>query len=443
MPKLQMKRRKRNGLYVKERYEIYQIFWQKAKNPEVLQQAHQWSLKKKERIARYAKLWNFLAHHSTKWIEVRGEAIEALYATGATAYMIMRGAGLDRMINMVMEIEPTGLEHTYRYLERLFEETKVLKRCGNDFVKCVKEILYCSRVTTVYHNRKVISPESSGPSPVCRLIRGRRWFSAVVLGHLVISALSFSRGDVIDIAQQYLKPRSDWGTRLQIILVDTIMGRVGGPSYSLASSTISVEGQPGAGKSSYILNSLLGVLDLFKIYGDELARLGYSLDDVVSSFIFWDLDDFLPTMEYMIRKKTPIPVAIFEDASRIFTPYWIMLGKESIEQSTKIRNLLLTMRVAIANLIAVGNSPNDISSYLRRLITYRYTLEKPLIGLPISVIRDEKGIAMEAWIDVLMWMPKQFYEIDEKIKNIVSLKTVKELKEIEREAKEKEKEENE
>jgi hypothetical protein len=265
----------------------------------------------------------------------------------------------------------------------------------------------------------------------------------VVLGHLVISALSFSRGDVIDIAQQYLKPRSDWGTRLQIILVDTIMGRVGGPSYSLASSTISVEGQPGAGKSSYILNSLLGVLDLFKIYGDELARLGYSLDDVVSSFIFWDLDDFLPTMEYMIRKKTPIPVAIFEDASRIFTPYWIMLGKESIEQSTKIRNLLLTMRVAIANLIAVGNSPNDISSYLRRLITYRYTLEKPLIGLPISVIRDEKGIAMEAWIDVLMWMPKQFYEIDEKIKNIVSLKTVKELKEIEREAKEKEKEENE
>jgi hypothetical protein len=442
MAKLQMKRRKRNGLYVKERHEIYQIFWQKAKNPEALQQAHQWSLKKKERITRLAKLWNFLAHHSNKWIEIRADAIEALYATGATAYMIMRSAGLGRMINMVMEIEPTGLEHTYRYLERLFEETKVLKRCDNDFVKCVKEILYCGRDVKVYHNR-VLSPGSFEPSPVCWLLRRRRWFSAVVLGHLVVSALSFSRGNVIDIAQRYLKPQSDWGTRLQIILVDAIMGRVGGPSYSLASSTISVEGQPGAGKSSYILNSVLGVLDLFKIYGDELARLGYSLEDVVSSFIFWDLDDFLPTMEYVVRKKTPIPVAIFEDASRIFTPYWIMLGKENIEKNAKIRNLLLTMRVAIANLIAVGNSPNDISSYLRRLITYRYTLEKPLIGLPISVIRDERGIAMEAWIDVLMWMPKQFFEIDEKIKNIVSLKTVKELKEIEKEAKEKAEKENE
>ena len=441
MTKLQMKKRKRNGLYVKERYEIYQIFWQKAKNPEALQQAHQWSLKKKERITRLAKLWNFLVHHSSKWIEIRADAIEALYATGATAYMIMRGAGLRRIVDMVMEIEPTGLEHTYRYLERLFDETKILKRCNNNFVMCVKEILYCSS-TAVYHN-KTLSPESFEPSPVCSLIRHRRWFPAVVLGHLVISALAFSRGAVIDIAQRYLKPQSDWGTRLQVILVDTIMGRVGGPSYSLASSTISVEGQPGAGKSSYILNSLLGVLDLFKIYGDELARLGYSLEDVISSFIFWDLDDFLPTMEYVVRKKTSIPVAIFEDASRIFTPYWIMLGKENIEKNTKIRNILLTMRVAIANLIAVGNSPNDISSYLRRLITYRYTLEKPLIGLPISVIRDERGIAMEAFIDVLMWMPKQFYEIDEKIKNIVSLKTVKELKEIEKEAKEKAEKESE
>jgi hypothetical protein len=441
MAKLQMKKRKRNGLYVKERYEIYQIFWQKAKNPEALQQAHQWSLEKKARMSRLAKLWNKLIWHSRKWIEIRGEAIEALYATGTTAYMIMRKPGLRRIAEMVLETEPTGLEHTYRYLERLFEETKVLKRCDNDFVKCIKEILYCGgRGAQVYLPTSLTLFE---PSPVCRLLRRRRWFPAVVLGHLVISALAFSRGAVIDIAQRYLKPQSDWGTRLQVILVDTIMGRVGGPSYSLASSTISVEGQPGAGKSSYILNSLLGVLDLFKIYDDELARLGYSLEDVISSFIFWDLDDFLPTMEYVVRKKTPIPIAIFEDASRIFTPYWIMLGKENIEKNTKIRNLLITMRVAIANLIAVGNSPNDISSYLRRLITYRYTLEKPLIGLPISVIRDERGIAMEAFIDVLMWMPKQFYEIDEKIKNIVSLKTVKELKEIEKEAKEKEKEENE
>jgi len=124
MAKPHMKRRKRNGLYVKERYEIYQIFWQKAKNPEALQQAHQWSLKKKARMSRLAKLWNKLIWHSRKWIEIRGEAIEALYATGTTAYMIMRGAGLDKMINMVMEIEPTGLEHTYRYLERLFEEPR-------------------------------------------------------------------------------------------------------------------------------------------------------------------------------------------------------------------------------------------------------------------------------------------------------------------------------
>jgi hypothetical protein len=209
-----------------------------------------------------------------------------------------------------------------------------------------------------------------------------------------------------------------------------------GRMFSTRSAYISVESFVGHGKTTYSLSSL----DIFLSLIGFKNEMGLS-DEDLDIFRINDLETFHQILKISYKKNIRFPILILDDSSDWLTPYWTWTKKRSIYE--EVRDLLIYGRANVGVYIIVSNGPEDLSSFVRRLIEKRLTaifFDVPETFVKASgfmlLSRDVRKSVdqfkhiediVDAFVYPLMKMPQKIYEEDMAHKREMIKRSVKRI----------------
>jgi len=217
------------------------------------------------------------------------------------------------------------------------------------------------------------------------------------------------------------KLRNDRDKQFSWLAREIVEIYLSGRMFSTRSAYISVESFVGHGKTTYSLNSL----DIFLSLIGFKNELGLQ-DEDLDLFRINDLESFHQILKISYKKNIRFPILILDDSSDWLTPYWSWSRKRSMYE--EVRDLLIYGRANVGVYIIVSNGPEDLSSFVRRLIEKRLTaifFDVPetfvkASGFMLLYRDDRKSVdqfkhiedIVDAFVYPIMRMPQKIYEED-------------------------------
>ncbi|NAZ13394.1 MAG: hypothetical protein GU359_04490 [Desulfurococcales archaeon] len=214
-----------------------------------------------------------------------------------------------------------------------------------------------------------------------------------------------------------------------------------GRMFSTRSAYISVESYVGHGKTTYSLSSL----DIFLSLIGFKNELGLE-DEDLDIFRINDLETFHEILKISYKKNIRFPILLLDDSSDWLTPYWTWTKKRAVYE--EVRDLLIYGRANVGVYIIVSNGPEDLSSFVRRLIEKRLTaifFDVPETFVKASgfmlLSRDVRKSVdqfkhiediVDAFVYPLMKMPQKIYEEDMAHKREMIKRSVKRISTLKR-----------
>jgi len=263
----------------------------------------------------------------------------------------------------------------------------------------------------------------------------RLFFSYVFIGELiflVLNKLSASYGDkeIAKLLDKYRKPYGEIPSYLSSMLLGILLRYRDGHG-----KLISIESFIGAGKTTYTFFSIANALKiLMKNYEDK------EIEELTEKLIVGDIESFVELIDEALTKNIKIPILVIDDVSIWLHPYWAWASSDERILFRKLRDQFIAFRKVFGSLILVANNPDDISSFVRRLIEERIIGEslKPYALTTITLFRDErnKRIApIDVFIYPLFRLPEAYYLKDQKRKEEIVKKREEEIKSLIKEKK--------
>jgi len=263
----------------------------------------------------------------------------------------------------------------------------------------------------------------------------RLFFSYVFVGELiflVLNKLSASYGDkeIAKLLDKYRKPYGEIPSYLSSMLLTILLRYREGHG-----KLVSIESFVGAGKTTYTFFSIANALKiLLKNYSDK------EIEELTEKLIIGDIESFVELVDEALTKNIKIPVLVIDDVSVWLHPYWAWASSDERTLFRKLRDQFIAFRRVFGSLILVANNPDDISSFVRRLIEERIVGEslKPYALTTITLFRDErnKRIApLDVFIYPLFRLPDPYFQKDQKRKEEIVKKREEEIKSLIKEKK--------
>ncbi len=244
--------------------------------------------------------------------------------------------------------------------------------------------------------------------------------------------------DLMYVIEKYRNDRDKQFSWLSREIVEIYLS---GRMFSTRSAYISVESFVGHGKTTYSLSSL----DIFLSLIGFKNEIGLQ-DEDLDLFRINDLETFHQILKISYKKNIRFPILILDDSSDWLTPYWSWSRKRSMYE--EVRDLLIYGRANVGVYIIVSNGPEDLSSFVRRLIEKRLTaifFDVPETFVKASgfmlLSRDVRKSVdqfkhiediVDAFVYPLMKMPQKIYEEDMAHKREMIKRSVKRISALKR-----------
>jgi len=270
------------------------------------------------------------------------------------------------------------------------------------------------------------------------------FYSSITLLGLLFSYISHHailNNKTIDLMMAIEKLRKDRDKQFSWLAREIAEIYLSGRMFSTRSAYISVESFVGHGKTTYSLSSLDIFLSLIG-FKNEMSLSDEDLD----LFRINDLETFHQVLKLSYKKNIRFPILILDDSSDWLTPYWTWTKKRSMYE--EIRDLLIYGRANVGVYVIVSNGPEDLSSFVRRLIEKR--LSSISFSIPETFVkatgfllleRDRRKTSdelktiesiVDSFVYPIMRMPQRIYEEDMAHKKEMIKKSIRRISTLKR-----------